>query len=511
MSQMEIFLSAVAGDITTRSIDFVISKLPKPAAALEDRLHRVLLRAQIIVDEAMGRQVTNQAMLQQLGLLSDAMHRGCYLLDTFRYQSSSHNNKDRRQGVSHPSSLLSRLNSVRDLCFPSGKCAQVQGEMREVLDRLSSMILDANELVLFLASYAPSVMYRQPYSVHLLLGNCMFGRQIEAQFVIDFLLHHPSAAEEEPEVLPIIGPFRVGKSTLVAHVCKDQRIHDHFSETVILSDHDLTSYDGLSAAFREGRRCATKHQDSSSSCKHGPVLLVVEVVGGDLDEDVWNRFYSAYKRWVPIGSKIIITNRSDKISRLGTTQTLTLKPLSPEAYWYFFRTLAFGSTDPTSHPRLTNLAMEIATTLNGSMIIANVSARMLRDSFDVSFWGKFAAFMRAQFQKHVARFGEHPYDLLNQNKAVYFGRIHRRDEQVIAYHQYRHSSQKEVPKITLHDVTYGDAELPGRFEVLAWRSAIPPYSSYVYACELQVLKVKATSGSSANKRKRSARNGSTLS
>ncbi|KAJ1287460.1 hypothetical protein BS78_02G011700 [Paspalum vaginatum] len=504
---MEIFLSAVIGDITTRSIDFVISKLPKPAAALdvEDRLHRVLLRAQVIVDEAMGRQITNQAMLQQLRLLSDAMHRGCYLLDTFRYQSS-HNNKD-RQVVSHPSSLLSRLNFVRDLCFPSGKRAQIEGEMREVLDRLSSMILDANELVLFLASYAPTTMYRQPYSMHLLLGNCIFGRQMEAQLVIDFLLHtRHQSAEEEPEVLPIVGPFRVGKSTLVAHVCKDQRVHGHFSETVILSDHDLTC-DGLAAAFMEGRRCATKHQNSSSSGKHGPVLLVVEV-GRDLDEDVWKRFYSATKRWMPIGSKIIITSRSDKISRLGTAQALTLKPLSHEAYWYFFRTLAFGSADPTSHPRLTNLAMEIATTLNGSMIIANVSARMLRDSFDVRFWCKFAAFMRAQFQKHVARFGEHPYDLLNQNKPVYFGRIHRRSEQVIAYHQHRHPSQKEVPKITLHEVTYGDAELPARFEVLAWRSAIPPYYSYVYACELQVL--KATSGST-NKRKRPARNGGTLS
>jgi hypothetical protein len=204
---------------------------------------------------------------------------------------------------------------------------------------------------------------------------------------------------------------------------------------------------------------------------------------------------------MPMGSKIILTSRSVKVAKLGTTQALTLMPLSYEAYWYFFRTLAFGSADPTlSHPRFINMAMEAATAMNGSMINANIIAHMMRDSFDVHFWGKLAAFVRLQFQKHVSRFGGHPYDLINQNKPVYFGRM--RSEQMICHHQYWHSSQKEVPKITWHEVINGDAKLPaGRFEVLAWSSQIPPYYSYIYDCEIQELK------STGNKRKRSTKNG----
>jgi len=304
---MEIVLSAVLGEITTWSINFFLSKLPKPVAPdVEDRLHRVLLRAQVIIDEAMGRQVTNQAMVQKLGMLSDTMHRGCYLLDTFRYQSN--NNKD-GQKVSQPSSLLSRLSSAKDFCFPNGT-TQISEEMQKVVNSLSSMILDANELVLFLASHTSTSMYRQPYSMHLLLGNCIFGRQLEAQFVINFLLrtHHNTSAEEL-EVLPIIGPFRVGKSTLTAHVCKDERVRGCFSETVFLSDHDLT-YDGV-PAFRE------KHQNNSDSKdRSGRLLLVVEA-GGDLDEDVWNRFYYACKQWMPIGSKIIIAEGPKPATRGG--------------------------------------------------------------------------------------------------------------------------------------------------------------------------------------------------
>ncbi|CAL5097894.1 unnamed protein product [Urochloa decumbens] len=501
---MEILLSAVLGDLTTRSIGFLISKCPKPPELdVEDRLAMVLLRAQVIINEAMGRQITNEAMLQQLDVLTDTVHRGHYTLDTFRCQ----NHKVEAKGqivMNHRPSLFSIVDSVKDLCFPSGTSTQTLGEMQEVLDSLSSMIIDASELVLFLANY--SRMYRQPYSMYFLLGNCMFGRQVEAQFVINFLLHRqPATSVEELEVLPIVGPFRVGKSTLVAHVCKDERVRGYFSETVFLSNLDFR--DEELSAFIEG--CAMKNQNSSSdySIKDGArrLLLVVEVAE-DLNEDVWKKLYSASKRRMQRGSKIIITSRSDKIKKHGTTPSLTLKPLSHQAYWYFFKTLAFGSADPMlSHPRLTGLALEIAKTLNGSMIIANVAARMLRDSFDVHFWWKFAAFMRAQFQKHVSKFGEHPYDLLNQNKPVYFGRIRRRSEQVIAYHKYRHSSQEEVPKITLHDVTYGDAELPARFEVLAWTSQIPPYYNYVYACEVQELKATKT------KRKRSAESGGTFS
>ena len=39
--------------------------------------------------------------------------------------------------------------------------------------------------------------------------------------------------------------------------------------------------------------------------------------GGDLDEDVWNRFYYACKQWMPIGSKIIIAVGPKPATRVG--------------------------------------------------------------------------------------------------------------------------------------------------------------------------------------------------
>jgi hypothetical protein len=49
---------------------------------VEDHLCRVLLRAQVIIHEAMGRHVSNQAMFWQLHMLRVAMHRGYYMLSS---------------------------------------------------------------------------------------------------------------------------------------------------------------------------------------------------------------------------------------------------------------------------------------------------------------------------------------------------------------------------------------------------------------------------------------------
>ncbi|RCV09193.1 hypothetical protein SETIT_2G007800v2 [Setaria italica] len=486
---MDILLSAVLGELTNRSINFFIKKSFKPKALdVEDRLHMILLRAQVIIDEAMGRQITNQSVLQQLDMLRDAMYRGCYTLDTFRYQV--HREEEAKGQVLSHSLSLSKVNSLQGLCS-SSRNPQILLQLNKSLDDLSSMILGMEELVMFLASYPR--LYRQPYSMHLVLGNCMFGRQMETEFVINFLLHKRHHDSKELDILPIIGPGRVGKTTLVAHVCEDERIRDHFSEILFLRDHDFTAVD--LATVRE--RCAMEYKNRvSNSNKDGRLLVVVELVG-DLNEDAWNRLYSAYTQDVPSGSKIIVTSRSDNIIKFGTTRALSLNYLSHEAYWYFFKTLTFGSTNPKMHPRLGCLAMETARMLKGCFIGANVYACLLRDNFDIKMWCKVLAFLRGQINKNISNFGGHPVDLVNQKRPAYLGRMVTPFQYVVLHCENEYSRQEELPKIKVHDVVYGSLKVHGKFEMLEWRSRIPPYHSFVGTCEIQ--EVKTTSA----KRKRS--------
>ncbi|GJN10468.1 hypothetical protein PR202_ga28563 [Eleusine coracana subsp. coracana] len=437
---MEIVLSAVLSELTTRSINFFINKISKPTSVdVEDRLRRILHRAQVIIDEAMGQHITNQAMLQQLDMIRDAMYGGYYMLDVLRCQSLDKGNT-RDQVMSHS---LSKLNF-----WSSSRNTQISEQLEKAHDDLSSMIIDMKESLVLLTSYP--VLYRQPYSIHLLLENCMFGRQSEAELVIKFLLKtHPHRAKEL-EVLPIVGPSKVDKSTLVAHICKDERVRDHFSEVVFLHDHDFT--DDELATFTEGS--ARKQQNRlPESNKEGRRLLVVVELAGNLNEDAWNRLYSAC---IPSNSKIIITSQSDKTVKFGTTRALTLKHLSREAYWYFFKTLTFGSTNPEMHLRFAYLAMEIARLLDGTLLRANMAAKLLGDNFDIGFWCNVLAFLRITVENHVARFGEHPFTVVDQNRPIRFRRTGAPSKDFVIYHQYQQrSSGEEVPNVGIQDVIFG--------------------------------------------------------
>lgn len=91
-----------------------------------------------------------------------------------------------------------------------------------MLGHLETIVSDTQEFVVLASSY-PRIT-RQPYCSYVLLENCMFGRHAELERVIKFLLElHPLCGAKGIDVLPIIGPGKVGKSTLVEHVCRDER------------------------------------------------------------------------------------------------------------------------------------------------------------------------------------------------------------------------------------------------------------------------------------------------
>uniref|UniRef100_A0A804Q770 NB-ARC domain-containing protein n=2 Tax=Zea mays TaxID=4577 RepID=A0A804Q770_MAIZE len=319
---------------------------------------------------------------------------------------------------------------------------------------------------------------------------------METELVVDFLLlraRADHAPERRLDVLPIVGPRKVGKSTLVAHACRDERVRGRFSQILFLRDRGgFTGHDDL-AKFREG--CETEHLQSlvpGSNDRDGGRFLLVLELAGDLDEDSWGGFYSACTRHLPSGSKIIVTSQSDTIMKFGTTtttQALRVKFLSHEAYWYFFKTLAFGSTDPKTRPRLARLAMEVAEMTHPCLIGATMFARLLRDSSsDIRVWYKVLRFLREQRKENASRFGGHPFDLVNQRRPAYIGRMASPSEYAVFYDEQQCSSQEGVPEISAHDVMFGRVKAHGKFKVLGWRSHIPPYLSYVGTCEIQELK-----------------------
>uniref|UniRef100_A0ACD5TEF9 Uncharacterized protein n=1 Tax=Avena sativa TaxID=4498 RepID=A0ACD5TEF9_AVESA len=486
---MEALISAVLGDLVSRAISIMVEKCREQTTmettAEEDlqRLYQLLLRISAVVEEAEGRCITNRAMIRQVSMMIKHMFRGYYLLDSFNCRKK----KTDEEEVSHsfaqskfnPAKRFRRLSSNTEIESmvigrDSGK------ELKQVIVVLESMVANMKEFAIFLMSYPR--MYRQPYSSYLFVDKCMFGRQMEREEAISFLL------QAEPNgnlgVLPIIGPGLIGKSTFVEHVCDDERVRNHFSLILFYSKNDLK--EESVTTFIDN--CVIKHQNIASGEDRS--LVVIELLG-DVDEGEWKRLLHTSERCMKHGSKIIITCRSEKVVSFGTTKAIKLNCLSKEAYWYFFKMLVFGSTDPEYHPpKLTSLAMELALEMRGSFIFAHVFAALLRENLNDRFLCKLLGVARAYAQKNSLVLDEYPKDDMSRYAWSIDDNLQGPEDRTLF--RIQHSQQKgldahdEVPRITLMDLLSGTlSTMPqGKFEVLSWRSLIPPYYSYIYACEL---------------------------
>uniref|UniRef100_A0ACD5U137 Uncharacterized protein n=1 Tax=Avena sativa TaxID=4498 RepID=A0ACD5U137_AVESA len=491
---METLVSAVLGDLISRAISAVVKKCGEQATAKEQttteedlqRLQQLLLRISTVVEEAEGRCITNRGMIRQVSMMWEQMIRGHYLLDSFKCTKNTNDDDDE---VSRPSYAQSKFNPAkrfRRLSSNNHIESMVIGrvnnnELKQVILVLENMVSDMNEFAIFLPTYPR--LRRQPYGAYLYLDKYMFGRQMEREQAVSFLL------QAEPNgnlgVLPIVGPGRIGKSTFVEHICDDERVRNHFSLIFLYSGNGLK--DETATTFRD--HCVIKHRNIASGEER--CLAVIELVGDNVDEEAWKRLLRSCERSMTPGSKIIITSRSEKTAAsLGTTGALRLNYLSKEAYWYFFRMLLFGSTDPEEHPRLTSIAMEMARELCGSFILAYDVAALLRENLSALFWGRVLRHLREQRQRNIMLLGEYCLEG-GRPRYVWSMPNTRRGPGDISFFLLYDDCQKgpaaygEVPRIRVLDLLSGtwSATPRGKFEVFCCRSLIPPYYMYTAHCE----------------------------
>ncbi|CAM0954322.1 unnamed protein product [Alopecurus aequalis] len=481
---MEAIISAFLGDIVGRAISVVVEKCREQKTTEDDlqRLHQLLMRISAVIEEADGRCVTNRGMIRQVSMMREKMIRGYYLLDSFKCTEKK-NDDDEVSLSSFAQSKYNPAKRFRHLSSNNQIGSRIIGrdnskELKQVILVLENMVTDMKEFAIFLMTYPR--MCRQPYDAYLYVDKYMFGRQMEREHAISFLLQAEPVGGANLGVLPIVGPRLIGKSTLVEHVCIDERVRNHFSLILLYSGNDLK--DETETTFRDP--CVIKHQNIASD--EGRLLVIIELLG-DVEKGAWKRLLHTCERSMAHGSKIIITSRSEKVVSVGTTEAMKLNCLSKEAYWYFFKMLVFGSTDLKERPKLTFIAMEIAIAMRGSFIAAYIVAAQLRANRSAQFWCSALRQVREYMQKNTLESGDYPEDYIPRYVSTNAETLRgSEDREIFLIH---HSHQKgpaahgEVPRITLADLTSASAMPRGKFEVLSWRSLVPPYYSYICACE----------------------------
>ncbi|XP_044985051.1 uncharacterized protein LOC123452465 [Hordeum vulgare subsp. vulgare] len=505
---MEVLLSAVAGDPVSRFISFLAQNYGTHTCEQEDRrrLERVLLRMHTVVEEAEGRHITNRGMLRQLKALIEGMYLGYYMVDRLRVQSlglgveSVEDNE-----VSHEIQpfAVPTFNTAKRLRFavaasitknaPEAFGTGSTTKLKSVLECLEAYTADMREFVMLLGS-CPRLS-RRPYDAYLHMDKCMFGRHVEKEQLINFLLCGDDSHDGTNfSILPVMGARRVGKKTLVQHACRDERVRDRFSHMFFYKGDDLNT-GGFAVNCKAGS---------------GKYLFVVDF-GWDVNEAAWESFRSCLQKMPGAGSKTVVIGRTDQVAKMGTAQAIRMKKLPQEEYWYFFKALAFGSMDPDENPKLASLGMQLATLLNGSFLGANVIGGVLRANPDAKFWCSILLRIRELVRKHGS-LGIHtdPEDLFERNVHAKFTKSSCVGPVVQGYLAYdlreTGPEQSELPKLTWQQLLTG-AEIPhdeDKFDVLAWRSRIPPYRDYIVTFEKQKPRRKVSKRNHPAPRKTSA-------
>ncbi|KAF7012197.1 hypothetical protein CFC21_026415 [Triticum aestivum] len=465
---MEVAISVVTGELVSRFISFLMNKYYSPLSdaqseeKLVGRLQHLLMRVSIVIEEADAQYITNSGMLLQLKMLSEAMYKGYHVLDTLRYQtlqdSAGFDEVSINDSSSSSSYLAIPFKRSRTRSKKDDRAMRLESD--GALEGLEIVVANMAEFVVLLAGCER--LSHRVYDVYLYTSNFMFGRHAEKQKLLSFLLEKNSPPGDHAlAVLPVIGGVGVGKKTLVAHVCGEERVRSRFSSILNLNG------DNLLTILNHGRNM------------FGTMLVVIELTS-DVGDDDWKKFHSFLIR-ISRGSKIIIISKLKRLARLGSVQPIFLSALSYDELSYLFKTLAFGSVYPTEHPRLVQLADEFAKELHNthsSLLAANMFADVLRRNLDVHFWRCILDKGLRHVRRNLSMYGAHPSTLIEQGHPVDITDFASHPLTMTSYTA-SVSIKEESPSVTLGELLADPSVIPKKdFILISWESRIPPHNSF---------------------------------
>ena len=320
-------------------------------------MHLKLINLHASIEEAEQRFITNQLILLQLKTFTEVLAQGYYLLDSFESKGSN----DEEDSGQHEVRLVYSFSSFNPYKRMRRMADYVKrlllgdmSKLQEVMGLLEAVAENLRECNTLVAGYPRRS--RRPYDSYMYADKCMFGRHVEREQIIDFLLEeYDDSSTQTLHVLPVIGRHRSGKKTLMENVCRDERVRSHFSLVSLLDGDDLEG-EMLEVPFMSCNRGVTITNHDLQLKRR---LFVIEFTFS-VDEESWRKFYHRASNLMKgTSSKVVLISSLKEATRLGTTNPITLMPLPPELFWYFFKTIAFGSADPKEHPRLVYLVMQV--------------------------------------------------------------------------------------------------------------------------------------------------------
>ncbi|XP_078179217.1 disease resistance protein RGA2-like [Carex rostrata] len=398
-------VEAAAGTIVSGAVSSITSRYENEMQEGLDvtlySLQQEVSKIQSAIEAARGRRITNQKLLEWLAQIINAAYLGEYYHRTLKNRSSLPpmiaSTQDTSNLHNYPTShAAKRQRTIKILLFGNDE----QRELHDVLKMLQSIDICA---FIHMVNAQPE----RPMKNYLYMDqNRLINRDKEREHVIKFLLEPSMSAENNVDILPIVGSESVGKSTLALHCFYDPKVQKHFSLKMYISAPGVSypNNRGLPNIFEQIlKRCNSTqiiNYDENSlvamlkqNLSSERLLLVMGSVFC-MESTVWKALLSCLK-CAKKGSKIIFTsnlvvyNEYKELVNPGKVKPVMLDCFSENQYMLFFREHAFGSADPEDHPKLAKMGGEIAKKMNGSLWGAKIIGELLRDNLNAPFWSIF--------------------------------------------------------------------------------------------------------------------------
>ncbi|GJN01643.1 hypothetical protein PR202_ga18923 [Eleusine coracana subsp. coracana] len=432
----EVVAPAAASVIMERIISFAIDNIPWPSWGGARDAHRQRLKALLrhidsIVEEAEGRHITNLQLLGELKSLIDTMYRGRFALEAADLDDVIKNSEISDDDAGGDDSVVTTTGKRKfALCSPfnaAKKHAQlilgsgdgtttVKSRLASVVEELEALRGDyMRDFILLVQGYPHRRCNNvpRPLTTTLFMDRCVFGRHVETERIVAFLLQ-PAPMSTGLSALAVVGAKGVGKTTLVKHVCADDRVRSHFARIKRFQwwDEQQTSWQSGQTEWSEYLSGVRRILDEPRFGAAVRSLLVFEYPY-PVNESAWPTLLASSN--LAEGSKVLFTCCDVNFARsIGTAEPVVLRPLPEEEFWYYFKALALGGADPRDHPRITAVGRDISRHLTKSTFLdARLLGTVLRANFDARFWRRvLAAIVRCQRRPRYSLYADVLLDVL---------------------------------------------------------------------------------------------------
>ncbi|KAG8368564.1 hypothetical protein BUALT_Bualt15G0058600 [Buddleja alternifolia] len=329
------------------------------------RLHRVLLLAQAVIQDAEERQMTENSVRVWLTHLKDAACKTEDVLEEFMHNISNY----------------------------SARFSFNFNKLRIIFDDLEKVVSEGLNLPLAETNVVDRQFDMRETS-SFVIGSEVIGREVEKGKIRERLLV-PSGGEENVCVVSIVGIPGIGKSTLAQMVSNDDEVKQCFDLRVwVFVSRDFKVKRIIKATIESitGTKCDLNELDALQSklwnvLYEKKYLLVLDDVWNE-DEEEWDKLRTLFSSGVD-GSRVLVTTRCQKVAMLigSSNSAHNLKGLCEEDSWALFRKRAFvNQNEEENHKSLLVIGKEIVRKCRGVPLAAKVLGGLMRFKREEKDW-----------------------------------------------------------------------------------------------------------------------------